>query len=105
MVQAGVYAAVLHYLKAVKALKSDADGKAVVEEMKKMHTDDPLFGKGVIRVDGRKLHPMYLYEVKKPSESKGEWDLYKLIKEVPAEQAFRPLSEEKECPLAAAGAK
>jgi branched-chain amino acid transport system substrate-binding protein len=105
MVQAGVYAAVLHYLKAVKALKSDADGKAVVEEMKKMHTDDPLFGKGVIRVDGRKLHPMYLYEVKKPSESKGEWDLYKLIKEVPAEQAFRPLLEEKECPLAAAGAK
>jgi branched-chain amino acid transport system substrate-binding protein len=105
MVQAGVYAAVLHYLKALKALKSDADGKAVVDEMKKMHTDDPLFGKGVIRVDGRKMHPMYLYEVKKPSESKGEWDLYKLIKEVPAEQAFRPLSEEKDCPLAAAGAK
>jgi branched-chain amino acid transport system substrate-binding protein len=105
MVQAGVYAAVLHYLKALKALKSDADGKAVVDEMKKMHTDDPLFGKGVIRVDGRKMHPMYLYEVKKPSESKGEWDLYNLIKEVPAEQAFRPLSEEKDCPLAAAGAK
>jgi branched-chain amino acid transport system substrate-binding protein len=105
MVQAGVYAAVLHYLKALKALKSDADGKAVVDEMKKIPTDDTLFGKGVIRVDGRKLHPMYLYEVKKPSESKGEWDLYKLIKEIPADQAFRPLSEEKDCALATASAK
>ncbi|HUJ28644.1 MAG TPA: ABC transporter substrate-binding protein [Myxococcales bacterium] len=102
MVHAGVYAGVLHYLKAVKALKSDADGKAVVDEMKKLPTDDPLFGKGTIRVDGRKMHPMYLYEVKTPAESKGEWDLYKLIKEVPADQAFRPLSEEKECSLAAA---
>ena len=104
MVVAGVYASVLHYLKALKALKSDADGKAVVEEMKKLKTDDTLFGKGVIRADGRKMHPMYLYEVKKPSESKGEWDLYRLVKEVPADQAFRPLSEEKECPLVA-GAK
>ncbi|HZR10505.1 MAG TPA: ABC transporter substrate-binding protein, partial [Myxococcales bacterium] len=81
MVQAGVYAGVLHYLKAVKALKSDSDGKAVVDEMKKLPTDDPLFGKGMIRVDGRKIHPMYLYQVKKPSESKGPWDYYKLIKE------------------------
>jgi len=93
MVQAGVYAGVTHYLKAVKALKSDADGKAVVEEMKKMPTDDPLFGKGTIRADGRKIHPMYLYEVKKPSESKGPWDYYKLIKEVPGEQAFRPMDQ------------
>ena len=98
MVQAGVYAAVLHYLKALKALKSDADGKAVVDQMKKLSTDDPLFGKGTIRPDGRKMHPMYLYEVKAPSESKGAWDLYKLIKEFPADQAFRPL-DKGECPL------
>jgi branched-chain amino acid transport system substrate-binding protein len=98
MVQAGVYASVLHYLKAVKALKSDADGKAVVDEMKKLPTDDPLFGKGTIRVDGRKIHPMYLYEVKKPSESKGPWDYYKLVKEIPGDQAFRPL-DKGGCPL------
>ncbi|MGZ6123932.1 MAG: ABC transporter substrate-binding protein [Myxococcales bacterium] len=98
MVQAGVYAGVLHYLKAVKALKSDADGKAVVDEMKKLPTDDPLFGKGTIRADGRKIHPMYLYEVKKPSESKGPWDYYKLIKEVPGDQAFRPM-DQGGCPL------
>ena len=100
MAQAGVYSAVLHYLKALKALKSDADGKAVVEQMKKMPTDDPIFGKGKIRQDGRKLHSMYLYEVKKPSESKGEWDLYKLVKEVPADQAFRPI-DKGDCPLIA----
>ncbi len=93
MVHAGVYASVLHYLKAVKALKSDADGKAVVDEMKKLPTDDPLFGKGSIRVDGRKIHPMYLYEVKTPKESKGPWDYYKLIKEIPGDQAFRPLDQ------------
>ena len=93
MVHAGVYASLLHYFKALKALKSDADGKAVVDQMKKTPTDDPLFGKGTIRVDGRKIHPMYLYEVKKPSESKGPWDYYKLIKEIPGEQAFRPLNE------------
>src|SRR2546421_314955 len=104
MVQAGVYAAVLHYLKAVKALKSDADGKAVVEQMKKLGTDDPAFGKGTIRTDGRKMHPMYLYEVKAPSESKGPWDYYKLKKEVPANEAFRPL-DKGDCPLVAAAAK
>jgi|SRR5471030_180209 branched-chain amino acid transport system substrate-binding protein len=93
MVQAGVYASVVHYLKALKELKSDADGKAVVDEMKKLPTDDVLFGKGSIRADGRKIHSFYLYEVKKPAESKGEWDLYKLVKEVPGDQAFRPLSE------------
>jgi branched-chain amino acid transport system substrate-binding protein len=98
MVQAGVYAGVLHYLKAVAALKSDADGKAVVAKMKELPTDDPAFGKGSVRVDGRKIHPMYLYEVKTAAESKGPWDYYKLIKEIPAAEAFRPLSEE--CPLA-----
>jgi branched-chain amino acid transport system substrate-binding protein len=98
MVQAGVYAGVLHYLKAVQALKSDADGKAVVEKMKALPTDDPLFGKGTIRSDGRKIHSMYLYEVKKPSESKGPWDYYKLVREIPADQAFRPLSQS-DCPM------
>src|SRR5258708_40147489 len=100
MVQAGVYAAVLHYLKALKSLKSDADGKAVVDEMKKIPTDDPLFGKGVIRAHGRKMHPMYLYRVKAPAESKGPWDLSNLVKEVPAEQAFRP-EKDGQCALIA----
>ena len=104
MVQAGVYAGVLHYLKAVKALKSDADGKAVVDQMKKTPTDDPLFGKGTIRADGRKIHPMYLYEVKTPAESKGPWDYYKLVKEVPGDEAFRPL-DKGDCPLVSAAKK
>jgi len=93
MVQAGVYSSVLHYLKAVSKLKSDADGRAVVAEMKKIPTDDPLFGKGSVREDGRKLHPMYLYEVKKPSESKYPGDFYKLVQEIPANEAWRPLAQ------------
>jgi len=97
MVQAGVYAGVTHYLKAVAALKSD-DGTKVAEQMKKMPTDDPLFGKGTIRADGRKIHPAYLFEVKKPSESKGPYDYYKTRATIPAEQAFRPLNEGG-CPL------
>jgi branched-chain amino acid transport system substrate-binding protein len=97
MVHAGVYAAVLHYLKAVEALKSD-DGAKVVAKMKELPTDDPLFGKGTIRADGRKIHPAYLVEVKKPSESKGPWDYYKVRATIPADQAFRPLAEGG-CPL------
>ncbi|MBL0918420.1 MAG: ABC transporter substrate-binding protein [Hydrogenophaga sp.] len=97
MVQAGVYASVLHYLKAVEAAKTD-DGAKVVEQMKKMPTDDPLFGKGMIRQDGRKIHPAYLVEVKKPSESKGPYDYYKVRATIPADQAFRPLNMG-ECPL------
>lgn len=97
MVQAGVYGAVLHYLKAVAELKSK-DPAAVMAKMKELPTDDPLFGKGTIRADGRKMHPMYLYEVKKPAESKAKWDYYKQVAVLPAEQAFRPLSES-ECPL------
>ena len=93
MVQAGVYAGVLHYLKAVSALKSDEDGAKVVAKMKEMPTDDPLFGKGSIRVDGRKIHPAYLYEVKKPGESKGPYDYYKLRATIPADEAFRPLKD------------
>ncbi|MGX9978220.1 ABC transporter substrate-binding protein [Methylobacterium fujisawaense] len=95
---AGVYSDVLHYLKAVAELKSTADGAATVAKMKAMPTDDPLFGKGVIRADGRKIHDMYLFEVKKPAESKGEWDLYKKLETIPGDQVFRPLNEGN-CPL------
>jgi branched-chain amino acid transport system substrate-binding protein len=97
MIHAGVYSATLHYLKAVEALKSD-DGTKVIAKMKEMPTDDPLFGKGTIRADGRKVHPAYLFEVKKPSESKGPWDYYKLRSTIPAEQAFRPI-DQGDCPL------
>jgi len=97
MVHAGVYAGVLHYLKAIEAIKTD-DGTKVIEQMKKTPTDDPLFGKGTIRADGRKIHPAYLVEVKKPSESKGPYDYYKIRATIPAEQAFRPLAEGG-CPL------
>jgi branched-chain amino acid transport system substrate-binding protein len=98
MTVAGVYAATLHYLKAVAALKSAADGKAVVAKMKDMPTDDPLFGKGYIRADGRKIHPAYLFEVKTPEESKYPGDDYKLRATVPAEEAFRPLKDGN-CPM------
>jgi branched-chain amino acid transport system substrate-binding protein len=97
MVQAGVYASVLHYLKAVEAAKTD-EGAKVVAQMKAMPTDDPLFGKGTIRADGRKIHPAYLVEVKKPAESKGPYDYYKVRATIPADQAFRPLNQG-ECPL------
>jgi branched-chain amino acid transport system substrate-binding protein len=99
MVHAGVYAGTMHYLKAVEALKSD-DGTKVVAKMKEMPTDDPLFGKGTIRADGRKIHPAYLMEVKKPSESKGPYDYYKIRATIPADQAFRPL-DQGNCPLVA----
>jgi branched-chain amino acid transport system substrate-binding protein len=97
MVQAGVYSALTHYFKAVEALKSD-DGTKVVAKMKEMPTDDPLFGKGTIRADGRKIHPAYLVEVKKPSESKGPYDYYKVRTTIPADQAFRPMADGG-CPL------
>ena len=98
MVHAGVYSAVTHYLKAVAALKSD-DGTKVIAKMKEMPTDDALFGKGTIRADGRKIHPAYLVEVKKPSESKGPYDYYKVRATIPANEAFRPM-EQGDCPLA-----
>ncbi|HEY1472863.1 MAG TPA: ABC transporter substrate-binding protein [Pseudolabrys sp.] len=98
MNHAGVYAGIMHYLKAVVAIKSSADGKAVVAEMKKLPTDDPLFGKGGVRVDGRVTHPAYLFEVKKPSESKYPGDFYKLRATIPGDEAFRPLKEGN-CPL------
>jgi branched-chain amino acid transport system substrate-binding protein len=97
MIHAGVYAGVLHYLKAVEALKGD-DGTKVIAKMKELPTDDPLFGKGTIRADGRKIHPAYLVEVKKPAESKAPWDYYKIRATIPADQAFRPLADGG-CPL------
>jgi len=97
-VQAGVYSATLHYLKAVAALKSAADGKAVVAKMKAIPTDDPLFGKGYVRADGRTIHPAYLFQVKSPAESKYPGDDYILKATIPADQAFRPMSEDN-CPL------
>jgi branched-chain amino acid transport system substrate-binding protein len=97
MVHAGVYSSVIHYLKAVDAAKTD-DGTKVAAKMKELPTDDVLFGKGTVRPDGRKIHPAYLFQVKKPSESKGPYDYYKLVSTIPANEAFRPLSES-ECPL------
>ncbi|MCG6203611.1 ABC transporter substrate-binding protein [Rhodopseudomonas sp. HC1] len=100
MVQAGVYASVLHYLKAVEALpEADREnGAKVIQKMKDIGTDDVLFGKGTIRADGRKLHDMYLFQVKTPQESKAPWDYYKKITTIPAAEAFRPI-EQGGCPL------
>jgi branched-chain amino acid transport system substrate-binding protein len=98
MNQAGVYSAVLHYLKTVTARKSAEDGKAVVAEMKALPTDDPLFGKGTIRTDGRKIHPAYLFEVKSSAESKYPGDDYKLRATIPADEAFRPMKDDN-CPM------
>lgn len=96
--QAGVYASVLHYLKAVDALGGISAGDKVVAKMKELKTNDPLFGEGTIRLDGRKLHPMYLLEVKSRQESKEPWDYFKVVETIPADRAFRPLNQGG-CPL------
>jgi branched-chain amino acid transport system substrate-binding protein len=101
MVHAGVYSSSLHYLKTVAAMgaaKAKQSGAATVAQMKAMPTEDDCFGKGSIRIDGRCIHPSYLWEVKKPSESKGPWDYYKLLGTTPADEAFRPL-DKGGCPL------
>jgi branched-chain amino acid transport system substrate-binding protein len=99
MTVAGVYAGVLHYLKALEALGGNPhDGAKVVAKMKEIPTDDPLFGKGPLRIDGRRIIPAYLFEVKKPEESKYPWDYYKLIATISPEDAAKPL-EASECPL------
>jgi len=99
MVQAGVYSGLIHYFKTLEAMSGNPhDGAKVVAKMKELPTDDALFGQGSIRADGRKIHPAYLFEVKKPADSKGPWDYYKLIGTTPGDQAFRPLSESA-CPL------
>lgn len=102
MSQAGDYASVLHYLKAVKELgveRAKRNGREVVELMKKMPTDDDCFGQGTIRADGRKIHPAYLFEVKKPADSKSTGDVYRLVSTLSAAEAFRPI-EEGSCALA-----
>jgi branched-chain amino acid transport system substrate-binding protein len=96
--QAGVYSATVHYLKAVAALKDGHDGRAVVAKMKELPTSDPLYGEGMIRADGRKIHPVHLYETKKPAESSGDWDYFRQVSTVPGDQAFRPLTAGG-CPL------
>ena len=98
MVHAGVYSSVLHHLKLLDRVRSNADGMRLVAEMKATPTDDPLFGKGSVRADGRKLHPIYVFEVKSPAESQGPWDYYKVVKKIPATEAFRPMSDGN-CPL------
>src|SRR6202048_653376 len=99
MTVAGNYAAVLHYLKAMEALGGNPhDGAKVVAKMKELPTDDPLFGKGPLRIDGRRIIPAYLFEVKKPEESKYPWDYYKTIATISPEDAAKPL-EASECPL------
>jgi len=99
MTQAGNYAAVLHLLKAMDALGGNPhDGAKVVAKMKELPTDDALFGKGPLREDGRRIIPAFLFEVKKPEESKGPWDYYKLVATISAEDAAKPLKDS-ECPL------
>ena len=94
MSQAGVYSSLIHYFKALEALGGNPhDGAKVVAKMKEMPTDDALFGKGSIQPNGRKIHPAYLFEVKKPAESKGPWDYYKTVATIPAEEAFTPLAK------------
>jgi branched-chain amino acid transport system substrate-binding protein len=100
MVQAGVYSAVLHYLKAVQAVGGAKDALAVIAKMKELPAEDQAFGRSTVRADGRVIHDSYLFEVKKPEESKGPWDYYKLIATTPAEMAFRPMNGGG-CPLVA----
>ncbi|WP_448953611.1 ABC transporter substrate-binding protein [Labrys neptuniae] len=92
MVHAGVYAGVLHYLKAIEAAKSK-DAAAVMAKMKATPTDDPLFGKGQVLSNGRVIHDTYLFQVKKPEESKGPWDYYNLLATIPAAEAFQPVDK------------
>jgi branched-chain amino acid transport system substrate-binding protein len=92
MVHAGVYSGAMHYLRSLKRA-GDKSPEKVTAEMRRVPAEDPLFGRSTVRVDGRVTHDMYLFEVKKPSESKGAWDYYKLVSTIPAEQAFRPMKD------------
>lgn len=100
--QANVYAAVTHFLRAADALGSSADGRAVVAKMKALPTEDSIFGRGVIRADGRRVSPVYVFNVKSPAESRGRYDVYRLEREVPIEEAYRPV-EQGGCPLLRGG--
>ena len=97
MNHAGNYGGMMHFLKAIDAAQT-RDGAKIVAKMKELPTDDVTFGKGRVREDGRHMHPMYLWEVKKPDESKAPWDYLKLVKTIPAEEAWRPL-EQGGCPM------
>lgn len=98
-VHAGVYSSLIHYFKTLDAMGGNShDGLKIVDKMKATPTDDTIFGKGTIQPNGRKLHPAYLFEVKKPEESKGPWDYYKVVATIPADQAFTPL-DKSSCPL------
>lgn len=100
--QANVYAAVTHYLRAVDAEHGSADGRAVVARMKAMPTEDSLFGRGSIRADGRRISPVYMFQVKAPAESRGRYDVYRLLREVPLAESYRPV-EQGACPMVQAG--
>ena len=91
--QAGMYSATVHLIKAVAQGANPMDGRALAAAMKAMPTDDPIYGPGTIRADGRKLHPVYLFQTKTPAESTGDWDMYKILAAIPADRAFRPLDE------------
>jgi branched-chain amino acid transport system substrate-binding protein len=96
MFHAGDYSAITHYLKTVRGMgpvEAQRSGRTTVAAMKAMPTDDALFGPGSIRADGRKLNPMYLFQVKTPAESHGEWDCYRLLTTIPKEEAFRPVAD------------
>jgi branched-chain amino acid transport system substrate-binding protein len=97
MVQAGLYSATMHYLNAVKAAGTDAT-EPVMAKMRETPINDMFAKNGRIREDGRMVHDMHLVEVKKPSESRGEWDYYKILHTIPAEEAFQPLAQSR-CPL------
>jgi len=90
---AGMYSATVHLLKAMAVTKSAADGVKLIDQMKAMPTDDPLFGQGSIRVDGRKIHPMYLLATKTVEESTGDWDYFKVLATIKPEDAWRPLDK------------
>ena len=91
--QAAMYGATLHVIKAVAGGADPTDGRAVVAAMKALPTDDPIFGRGSIRADGRKLHPVHLFRTKRPAESSGPWDMYEILSTIPPERAFRPLAD------------
>ena len=94
---AATYSATLAYLRAVQAAQT-IEGDKVVAQMKSTKVDDPLFGPVEVRKDGRAIHTMFVFEVKKPDESKARYDDYKLVRTIPAEQAFRPV-DQGDCPM------
>lgn len=96
--QANVYAATTHFLKAVQAEGGSSDGRAIVARMKALPTEDAIFGRGLIRADGRRVNPVHVFQVKAPADSRARYDVYKLVREVPIEEAYRPI-DQGGCPL------